>query len=145
MKKIVTTIFLITALVINAQIDRSKVPPTGPAPVLNLGVPQSFELDNGLKVIVVENHKLPRVAYTLTIDNPPHLEGDKAGTGSLTGSLLGKGSTNIEKDVFNEEVDYMGAFISFNSSGAFARGLSKYSSRILEMMADAALNPNFTE
>ena len=145
MKKIVTTIFLITALVINAQIDRSKVPPTGPAPVLNLGVPQSFELDNGLKVIVVENHKLPRVAYTLTIDNPPHVEGDKAGTGSLTGSLLGKGSTNIEKDVFNEEVDYMGAFISFNSSGAFARGLSKYSSRILEMLADAALNPNFTE
>lgn len=145
MKKIVTSIFLFTALVINAQIDRSKEPPTGPAPVLNLGVPQSFELDNGLKVIVVQNHKLPRVAYTLTIDNPPHVEGEIAGTGSLTGSLLGKGSTNIEKDVFNEEVDYMGAFISFNSSGAFARGLSKYSSRILEMMADAALNPNFTE
>ncbi|MGB5499508.1 MAG: pitrilysin family protein [Maribacter sp.] len=145
MKKIITSIFLFTALVISAQIDRSKEPKTGPPPVINLGVPQSFELDNGLKVIVVVNNKLPRVSYTLSIDNPPFIEGKKAGVSQLLGSLLGKGSTHIEKDAFNEEVDYMGSFISFNSSGAFASGLSKYSSRILELMADAALNPNFTQ
>jgi predicted Zn-dependent peptidase len=146
MKRIFTTLLIcIVVFATNAQIDRTTEPEVGPAPKLNLGVPQTFELDNGLKVIVVENHKLPRVSYTLTIDNPPFLEGEKAGVAQLTGSLLGKGSTNIDKDAFNEEVDYMGAYISFSSSGAFARGLSKYSSRVLELMADAALNPNFTQ
>lgn len=145
MKKIATLLCMLAFIISSAQIDRTKEPKTGPVPELNLGVPQSFELNNGLKVIVVKNTKLPRVSFTLTIDNPPSVEGDKAGVGQLMGSLLGKGSMNIEKDAFNEEVDYMGAFISFNPSGGFARGLSKYSGRILELMADAALNPNFTQ
>lgn len=145
MKKTITALFLFALFVTSAQIDRSKEPKTGPVPELNLGVPQRFELSNGLKVIVVKNTKLPRVSFTLTIDNPPSVEGDKAGVGQLMGSLLGKGSATIEKDAFNEEVDYMGAFISFNPSGGFARGLSKYSSRLLELMADAALHPNFTQ
>lgn len=144
MKRLIYTIFFLAAFGVNAQIDRSKAPEPGPAPEINLGVPQSFLLDNGLKVIVVENHKLPRVSYTLTLDNPPHTEGAKAGVGDLMGNLLGKGSKNIDKDAFNEEVDYMGAFINFSADGAFARGLSKYSDRILELLADAAINPNFT-
>lgn len=145
MKKIITALFLCVLLSANAQLDRSKEPKTGPVPELNLGVPQSFELNNGLKVIVVKNTKLPRVSYTLIIDNPPAVEGEKAGVGQLMGSLLGQGSTSIQKDDFNEEVDYMGASISFNPSGGSARGLSKYSSRLLELMADAALHPNFTQ
>ncbi len=145
MKKIILGLFLTIASTLTAQIDRTQAPKPGPVPEINLGKAQSFELKNGLKIIVVENHKLPRVSYTLTIDNPPYTEGEKAGVSQLMGNLLGKGSTSIEKDAFNEEVDYMGAFINFNSSGAFARGLSKYSNRVLELMTDAALNPNFTQ
>jgi predicted Zn-dependent peptidase len=145
MKKIAQLLILLIACSAGAQIDRSQQPVSGPIPEINLGVPQTFELPNGLKVLVVENRKLPRVSFTLSIDNPPHPEGDKAGVGQLMGSLLGKGSTNITKDDFNEEVDFMGATINFNPSGGFARGLSKYTDRILELMADAALNPNFTE
>jgi predicted Zn-dependent peptidase len=96
-------------------------------------------------VLVVENHKLPRVSIQLTLDNPPILEGDKAGVSSLTGSLLGNGSKSIPKDEFNEEVDFLGANISFGSQSAFASSLSKYFPRILELMADAAINPNFTQ
>ncbi len=92
--------------VLNAQIDRSKMPEPGPAPEINLKDPQRFELKNGLKVLVVENHKLPRVSIQLTLDNPPILEGNKAGVSRLTGSLLGNGSKSIPKDEFNEEVDY---------------------------------------
>ena len=145
MKKI--TLFIVCLITFSAwsQVDRSQQPVSGPIPEINLGVPKTFELPNGLKVLVVENRKLPRVSFTLNIDNPPHPEGDKAGVGQLMGSLLGKGSTNITKDDFNEEVDFMGATISFNPSGAFARGLSKYTDRILELLADAALNPNFTQ
>ncbi|NER14535.1 insulinase family protein [Leptobacterium flavescens] len=145
MKKIIFSLLLISAFTLNAQVDRSKQPKPGPAPEINLGTPKTFELGNGLKVLVVENHKLPRVSYSLTIDNPPIAEGDKAGVAALTGSMIGKGSKNIEKDAFNEEVDYLGAFINFGSGGAFAGSLSKYGDRVLELMADAAINPNFTQ
>ncbi|NNK17654.1 MAG: insulinase family protein [Maribacter sp.] len=146
MKK--TILFSILSLfftVSYAQIDRTQQPKPGPAPKINLEEPNAFELNNGLKVMVVENHKLPRVSMQLTLDNPPIMEGNKAGVGSLTGSLLGNGSTSISKDDFNEEVDFLGARISFGSQSAFASSLSKYFPRILELMADAAINPNFTE
>ncbi|NNL08965.1 MAG: insulinase family protein [Croceitalea sp.] len=146
MKK--TLLFSILSLfmaVSYAQIDRTQPPKPGPAPEINLEEPNTFQLKNGLKVMVVENHKLPRVSIQLTIDNPPIQEADKAGVGSLTSSLLGNGSTSIPKDEFNEEVDFLGANISFGSQSAFASSLSKYFPRILELMADAAINPNFTE
>ncbi|NNK21082.1 MAG: insulinase family protein [Flavobacteriaceae bacterium] len=146
MKKLFyTLIFAFITVSVQAQIDRSKMPEPGPAPEINLDDPQRFELANGLKVLVVENHKLPRVSIQLSLDNPPILEGDKAGVSSLTGALLGNGSTSIPKDEFNEEVDFLGARISFSSQSASASSLSKYFPRILELMADAAINPNFTQ
>ncbi|WP_339650660.1 pitrilysin family protein [uncultured Maribacter sp.] len=136
---------LFTVLAAQAQVDRTVMPKPGPAPEINLNDPESFQLNNGLKVMVVENHKLPRVSLQLTIDNPPILEGDKAGVSSLTGSLLGNGSKNIAKDEFNEEIDFLGARLSFGSQSAYASSLSKYFPRMMELMSDAAINPNFTQ
>ena len=128
-----------------AQIDRSQQPKPGPAPKIDLKTPQEFTLANGMKVLVVENHKLPRVSFNLTIDNKPVLDGDKHGVSSMLGAMLGNGTTNIPKDRFNEEVDFLGASINFGSSGGFASSLTKYSNRILELMADAAINPLLVE
>jgi predicted Zn-dependent peptidase len=138
-------IIFLLSISITAQIDRSQQPKPGPAPKINLGKAQTFELKNGLKVLVVENKKLPRVSATLTIDNPPIFEGDKAGVTALTGSLLGSGSIKISKDAFNEEIDYLGANVSFSSQGARLNSLSRYFPRVLELMAEAALNPVFTQ
>jgi predicted Zn-dependent peptidase len=144
-KYILFTVLSLFMVAAHAQIDRSKQPKPGPAPEINLKEPATFELNNGLKVLVVENHKLPRVRIQLTIDNPPVLEGDKAGVSSLTGSMLGKGSKNIPKDDFYEEVDFLGATISIGNQSAFASSLSKYFPRVLELLADAALNPDFKQ
>lgn len=146
MKNIIITLF--TALfVVNAQaqIDRSKMPTPGPSPEINLKEAQRFTLENGLKVLVVENNKLPRISIQLQIDNPPILEGEKAGVSDLVSSLLGNGSTSISKDDFNEEIDFLGARVNFGSQRAFAASLSKYFPRVLELMADAAINPNFVQ
>ena len=144
-KYIVLTLVFFFAAVSNAQIDRTKPPKRGPAPEINLQEPARFELMNGLKVLVVENHKLPRVRMQLTIDNPPILQGNKAGVADLTSSLLGKGSKSVPKDDFYEEVDFLGAAINIGNQGASASCLSKYFPRVLELMADASLNPNFTQ
>ena len=144
MKKILiiaTSLFL--TLTMQAQ-DRPQ-PTPGPAPKINIKKPISFVLPNGLKVLVVEDNKLPRVSYNLSIDNAPYAEGNKKGVDDLTSSLIGNGSLKITKDAFNEEIDFLGANINFYSSGAFASGLSKYSKRILELMAEGTLRPNFTQ
>lgn len=138
------TLFLI-AISANAQIDRSVQPKPGPAPVITLETPQEFELKNGLKVLVVENRKLPRVSYSLRIDNPPKNENEITGVSGILGAMMGNGTTNIPKDDFNEEIDFLGAFVSFGSSSAYGSSLSKYSERILELMADAVMHPLLTE
>jgi len=135
----------LTTFAINAQIDRSKMPEPGPDPVVKLGKPVKFTLDNGLKVIMVENHKLPRISANLTIDNKPYFEGEIAGVSGMMGSLLGRGTTNITKDEFNEKVDFYGANVSFFSSGAFASSLTKYFPEILGLMADGVQNSQFTQ
>ena len=135
-------VFLTTG--VNAQVDRSK-PKPGPAPKVNLGKPQTFELNNGLKVMVVENHKLPRVSMTLSLDNPPYTEGNKKGIDDITGGLIGNGTSKISKEKFQEEIDFMGARINFSSSGASASTLSRYFPRVLELMAQGAIDPNFTQ
>ena len=129
MKTKITALLAVLFISISAtaQIDRSKQPEPGPAPTITLEVPGEFELKNGLKVLIVENHKLPRVSYALTIDNQPITEGDKAGVSAMLGAMLGNGTTNIPKDVFNEEIDFLGASLGFSSDGAYASGLSKYS------------------
>lgn len=138
-------LFLTTTGIQAQQIDRSQQPEPGPAPEINLGKPETFTLKNGLKVLVVENHKLPRVSMTLTMDNPPHAEGNKAGVSSVMGAVLGEGTKDIPKDKFNEEIDYLGANVNFFSRGASANTLSKYFPRVMELMAKGALNPNFTQ
>ena len=128
-----------------SQIDRSKQPESGPTPKIDLIKPKSFELKNGLTVLVVEDNKLPTFSLRITIDNPPVLEGEKSGLNSLSNALFGEGSKNIEKDTFNEEVDYLGASISMGMGFAFANGLTKHKERIFELLSDAALNPYFEE
>lgn len=144
MKKIVFLIALVIGIsTTNAQIDRSIQPEPGPAPEIQLDQPQEYTLPNGLRLLVVENHKLPRASANLTIDLPPVYEGDIAGVNVLLSSMLGKGSQSITKDEFDEEVDYLGARINFGSSSAFASSLSRYFPRVLTLMSEAALNPNF--
>jgi len=144
--RIITLVtFLLLSFAGNAQIDRSKQPEPGPSPKIKLGKAETFTLKNGLKVIMVENHKLPRVSANLTIDNDPYFEGEKAGLSSMMGSLLGRGTKNITKDAFNEKVDYYGANVSFFSSGAFASSLKRYFPEILGLMADGVKNSTFTQ
>ncbi|OIQ17655.1 MAG: peptidase M16 [Flavobacterium sp. MedPE-SWcel] len=132
-------------LSITMQAQDRPMPKAGPAPTVNVGKPETFTLKNGLKVLVVENHKLPRVSFTLTMDNAPYAEGSKKGVADMTSALMGSGTTSISKEDFNEEVDFLGANINFWAEGASASGLSKYSKRMMELMADGALNPKFTQ
>jgi zinc protease len=141
------SVFILSSLFLTLTMQAQIIPQpkSGTAPSIKIGKPETFELENGLKVMVVENHKLPRVTFNLTIDNAPYAEGNKKGVSDMTSALIGNGTTKIPKTIFNEEVDFLGANINFGNSGASASSLSKFGGRVLELMADGALNPTFTQ
>lgn len=144
MKKIIT---IVTSLFFMATITAQDrpMPKSGPAPSINIKSPETFTLKNGMKVMVVENPKLPRVTFRLSIDNTPYTEGNKKGVSDILSSMIGNETEKTSKKAFNEEIDFLGANINFSASGASARGLSKYSERILELLAEGALESKFTQ
>jgi len=144
MKKLIYSIFILfLTLSVNAQLDRSIRPNPGPAPKIQLGDYKLFTLDNGLKVIVVENHKIPKVTYQLSLDIDPVLEEDQAGYVSITGDLLRAGTTTKSKAEIDEAIDFIGASLNTYSTGISGSVLKKFSGNLLSIMSDVLYNPSF--
>ncbi|EJL70351.1 M16 family metallopeptidase [Chryseobacterium populi] len=147
MKKQLTYIaaaFFFTGMVSAQKIDLNAMPKPGPTPAINIAKPKTFQLSNGLTVMVVENNKLPRVSANLSMDRPPYNEGSVTGVSEIMAEQFENGTTNISKDDFNKKIDYLGANLNFSSNGAAANSLSKYFPEVLGLMADAIINPKFS-
>jgi zinc protease len=127
------------------QLDRSKQPAAAPAPVIKIGEYQSFELPNGLKVFVVENHKIPRVSYSLVLDYAPILEGADAGYVDFAGQLMRTGTLTRTKDQIDEAVDFIGASFDPSADGFSASCLSKHNEELLGIMSDVVMNATFKQ
>lgn len=147
MNKILYTLFFAaTAYTASAQtVDRSKPPKAGPAPVIEFKNPATFTLANGMTVLVVENHKLPKVSATLSIDAGPIKEGEKAGVLQLMGGMLGEGTKTMPKAKFDESVDMLGADVSLSAGGGYTRALTRYFNQAFMLMADALKDPAFPQ
>ena len=148
MRKYIYTLFIaLLTISLSAQvtIDRSTAPTPGPARTPEIGSYESFELKNGLKVFVVEDHKLPRITMSLILDRDPIVEGAKAGYVSIAGDLIGAGTANRTKSALDEEVDFMGANFGTGSNSIRVGGLSKYTDQLIDILSDVLLNPSFPE
>ncbi len=107
---------------------------------------QSFELDNGLRVLLVERPGIPLVAFSAqvaggSIADPAGLEG----AGALLAELLQKGAGTRDAEAFAEAVDGVGGILSVQSgrdsfvvSGEF---LSEHADLMLELAADLLQRP----
>ncbi len=124
---------------------RSMAPEPAAAPQINIGQAESFVLDNGLQVIVVENHKLPQVSFQIALKNDPIKEYDKVGYVSMAGDLMGRGTATMTKAEIDEKIDFIGASMNTYSTGMFASSLTKHTPALLEVMTDVLYNPSFPE
>ena len=140
-----TLIAVLIGLSATAQIDRTKIPSSGPTPEVNLREDKEFKLKNGLTILVATDTKFPVVSWSLNLNNPPAFEGDKAGVQSLTGALLGKETQQSTKDEFAEKVDFLGASVSVTPNGGFGYCLAKYQENVFSLFAEAAFQTKFTQ
>ncbi|HEU0228399.1 MAG TPA: insulinase family protein [Arachidicoccus soli] len=127
------------------NIDRSQAPKPGPAPVIKLEDPVIYTLENGIKVLVVENHKVPSVSASYYIYTGPVKEGEKAGVMGLMGGMLNQGTTTMDKAAFDEAVEQDGTNLSLNSQGGSVSALDRYFDKGLMLMAQALQHPAFKE
>lgn len=148
MKKILSIALLLFSFQLsNAQtkVDRTKQPKAGPAPVISIKDPVIFKMSNGITVLVVENHKLPKVNAILTIDMGPTFEGDKVGEGTIMGQMLNEGTKTMNKETFDNKVEIMGADLGLNAAGGSVSALTRYFKPAFALFADALRNPELSE
>ncbi len=124
-------------------------PPAAPHPV-SFTQPKETKLDNGLRLIVAERPSLPLLAIELIIRSGSGADAnDHAGTASLTGSLLTKGSEKMSAPEIANAIESLGGTIfssavSDNSS-AGVLVMSNKAEPALTILADVVLRPTFKQ
>ena len=142
MKKHVYLFLFLVPLVTMAQnIDRSKAPMPGKAPLIQIGDPVKFTLANGLQVFVVKNTKLPQVSATLALDYDGFAEGDKAGVAQMAGQLLKRGTTTKSKAQLDEAIEFLGGSMSTSSQSASVSSLKGNFPSLLSLLSEVVLQP----
>jgi zinc protease len=109
---------------------------------------QKFDLPNGLRLLVKEDHRLPFVEFRALFKGGVLAESaEKNGVTQLTGKLLLKGTkTRSAEDIAREIESVGGGIDSFggnNSFGVNAEVLSGDFATGLHLLADVILNPAF--
>lgn len=137
--------------------SRSKVERKNRAPVskdvLRVKLPKAVEatLDNGLTVLILEDHRFPVVNVNLNISGAgPILEpADKPGLANITAQMLREGTKTRNSRKIAEDVDKLGATL-FATSGfgsaataVSASGLSDNFDQWFALLTDVLLNPSF--
>ena len=124
-------------------------PPAAPHPV-NFTHPQETKLDNGLRLIVAERPSLPLLAIELIIRSGSEADAnDLAGTASLTGSLLTKGTEKMSAPEIANSIESLGGTIfssaASDNSSAGVLVMSNKAEPALTILADVVLRPTFKQ
>lgn len=128
------------------EVDRSVAPVnTSSFPTINFDKFEQFNLPNGLTVMLVQNHKLPVVEFTLWFDKSPLGEKNKKGYISVFGEMLQSGTTSRTKAEINEATDLLAADLSFGATRGGFSVLKKNYEKTFEIFSDIILHPIFTE
>ncbi|HEX8369423.1 MAG TPA: pitrilysin family protein [Pyrinomonadaceae bacterium] len=133
----------------NEDFRRTAPVPLSPRP-FSIENPFETALSNGLKVVVVEQRRLPLVSFRLAfrrgeISDPE----DFTGLTSATMHLLSQGTETRSSKEIAEAVERLGASLSASSSSdntiVSASALTMYRAEILKLMAEMVLTPTFPE
>jgi zinc protease len=105
-------------------------------------------LDNGLAVIVLEDHRLPTVSLGLTVRRGAGAVGrGQAGLAQLTAEVMNRGAGDRDALALAEAVDALGASLSvsagWDSMTVSMQGLSRDLPTLLTLLGDVALSPRF--
>jgi len=140
-KQLYLFLFLVPLVSMAQNIDRTKAPLPGKAPLIQIGDPVKFTLANGLQVFVVKNTKLPQVSATLALDYDGFAEGDKSGVAQMAGLLLKRGTATKSKEQLDEAIEFLGGSMSTSSQSASVSSLKENFPSLLGLLSEVVLQP----
>jgi zinc protease len=133
-------------------VRKGKVPVSGE--ILKIKLPHVSEatMSNGLHLIVLEDRRLPQIAFQLVIPGAGGYfdPAEQPGLASFTASLMREGTASRKSNQISEQLELMAATLNFgagSSPEATVAGscLSDQALRLLDLAADVLLHPTFPE
>ena len=127
---------------VNEQVLRVKLPK-----------PQQAVLPNGLRVIVLEDRRVPRITVDLRI---PGAGGyydpvDLPGLATVTADMMREGTTSRSSSQISEQLETIAASVNVGASpsaaeaSVFGSSLTEHADKLFEIFADVLLNPSFPD
>jgi zinc protease len=118
------------------------------APIVAPSALHRAELENGLRILVLEDHRLPRMALSLTVRRgESSLAPSQAGLASFTAELMKRGAGKRDALALASAVDEIGATLGvsagWDSMGVGVAGLSRDEDALFAILADVVLAPRF--
>jgi predicted Zn-dependent peptidase len=128
--------------------DRSRPPEKGPPPDLKVPVQKHFALSNGLRVRLVEYHRLPIVALNLVVDAGGARDPkDRPGLASMTAEMMTEGTRTRTATAISDEIGFIGGSLDagagFDAASLAGASLVRHLPKLAELFADVAMNPTF--
>jgi zinc protease len=131
----------------------------GNAPVsdatLRVRLPRPAEIDlaNGLHLMVLEDHRLPQVHFTLVVQGAGGYfdSADRVGLATLTAAMLREGTAALDSEQLSRRLDILGASLEASagpaSPDAIVSGscLSEHIAVVIELLADMVVHPAFRQ
>jgi predicted Zn-dependent peptidase len=139
----------IAAIAQQQTLDRAKVPPPGPTPVLRVPTWTKTQLANGATLIVSERHNLPLVSFTITfVGGSNQFEpAGKRGVAALTVSMMSEGTTTKSGDQISDALQMLGTNIGAGIGGEDGSvsfvSTAKNFEPTLALLSDMMLNSTF--
>lgn len=123
-------------------------PPIVDAPIVQPGALHRYELDNGMVLIVLEDHRLPKVSIGLTVRRGAASEQvADAGLARFTAELMERGAGDRDALALASAIDEVGGSLSvtsgFDSMSVYLAGLTSDLDLLVEILSDVALRPRF--
>jgi zinc protease len=131
-----------------AQQWRKDKPAAGTAPTVHLPVPAEFSLDNGLKVLLVEQHTLPVLtAELVSRAGSVNTQAAQSGLATLTAEIMSDGTQSRSLEKLAQDQERIGARImstaAMDDSSITMNILTDHADQGMELLADVAQHPAF--
>ena len=125
-----------------------SLPPLQAAQPLRLPIIVQKQLPNGLKLVILEDHRQPAVWLRLAIGAGSWRDpSDRVGLAHMVAGMLDKGTTTRTETQIADTIDGLGANLGAGADQDFltvaASGLSNYTDSLFDLMADVTLHPTF--
>ena len=134
------------------KFERSKMPGSGPNPVIKVPAFWKTDLGNGIRAIGTQNTELPTVTLSISIPGGHILQTnhlDKAGIASFFADMMNEDTKNYTAEQMSRELQKLGSSINVTSGldeiNFQVQSLKKNIDATLRLLEERIFNAKFTE